>query len=634
MGLEYLEGECIAGRFELVEMVGQGGYGAVFDATQLSVGRRCAVKLLLPGHNHDESVEKRFRVEARTTSRLAHPNTVVLYDFGVDEETGLLFLVTEFLDGLTLHQHLKKRARMGVGRTVRILEQVAGSLGDAHDRGVVHRDVKPKNIMLVERAGRPDFVKVIDFGIVKALSDEYGEGTRLTRTGMMIGTPKYMAPEQLRDGSLDGRADQYALAVVAYRMLTGRNPFRAGTPMETAMRQVNDQPLPLRTYCPELEVSADFEDVLLRALEKSPRARFDTVADFVNALRASVPQRVVAEDGHDHNVAPSSPSTAEADGDVVDPTVVLGADEVGTGDLELSESSSGEIGIEDRGGDTADEGTAETAQVLPDLDNGEEKTAETARAVPTPPTPEDDGESEERDRGGVDPTEAGYGAAVDEEGDADVAARSSSAAEQRCRERSESTLDIGSEKTDQWSRRDVWLVALAVVSVLLFAMSLVFLFAGGHLSEEPVSASEPVAESAEEVGPVFDEENDREENDDTGGEVVAEAVEKTVDKLADARQLGAEGAEREARSSENHSESVDDEPAPSGPAEVTVTLIPWGTLYVDGEPISDETRQSVTLDSGRYELSLRQEGVIRATRVIDVTPGESKMVTLEAQFDQ
>ena len=292
MRLEELEGDILAERFRLERMVGQGGYGAVFEATQLSVGRRCAVKIMLPGRSTNESVEERFRDEARATSRLTHPNSIVLYDFGIDEKSGFLFLATEFLDGATLHEVLKAEKTLEVRRAVSIMKQVAASLQDAHSLGLVHRDIKPNNIMLIERAGTTDFVKVIDFGIVKALRGQLSRDTDLTCTGMLIGTPKYMAPEQILGKEMDRRVDQYVLGVVGYRMLTGRNPFRAGAPMETAMRHVNDRVLPLRSYRPELEVSAEFEDAFMRALEKSPEYRFEQILDFVNALEESMDERI------------------------------------------------------------------------------------------------------------------------------------------------------------------------------------------------------------------------------------------------------------------------------------------------------------------------------------------------------
>ena len=288
MRLDDLEGKVIAERFQLKSMIGKGGYGAVFEAIQLSVKRRCAVKILLPGRSDKDAVESRFHSEARTTSRLTHPNSLVLYDFGVDEKTGFLFLATEFIDGKTLHQVLETRGTLSVSRTLTILEQVAASLADAHSHGLVHRDIKPKNIMIVERAGQKDFVKVIDFGIAKVLGARGGTYQDLTQTGMLVGTTQYMAPEQLLGGDLDGRVDQYTMAVVGYKMLTGRNPFRGATTMKTAMRHVNEEPLPLRTYRPELKVSAEFEDVFLRALEKTPEHRYPDTMSFVEALRGAV----------------------------------------------------------------------------------------------------------------------------------------------------------------------------------------------------------------------------------------------------------------------------------------------------------------------------------------------------------
>lgn len=565
MRLEKLVGTTIAGRFRLGEMVGKGGYGAVFEATQLSMGRRCAVKILLPGRTADEDdVERRFRTEAKNTSRLNHPNTLVVYDFGVDDEKRVLFLVTEFLDGHTLYELLERRDVVEVDRAISLMEQVAGSLADAHDRGLVHRDVKPKNIMLIERAGRADFVKVIDFGIAKALGGDMGEGADLTRTGLLIGTPKYMAPEQIMGGDLDGAADQYALALVGYRMLTGRNPFAASAPMETAMRHLNDRPLPLRTYRPELEVTAAFEDVMLRALEKPPEHRFDDIETFVERLREVREESALVE-------------AMSMDSDE-DPDVTEEATEEGPPELPDDEPS----GESEQGDST----------------QSEQVTVEARRVGTTV----------------IDPDE------IDENG-------------------------TGRSGWSKWAPK----FAAASVAILILTAGVVVL--GGSSDEtgagpetgmdegdpsphqQEASAGAQLPAEAEEVEAV---EGDSESETDDGTtpdraerlQGVRESVDTGADGIDDAHAAAIEEARREGERLERQRRN-----RPAEPARVTVTLIPWGTLYVDGREQSDQVRQQVELSEGRHRLTLRQRGEVRASETVVVEAGESRTIALEAQFE-
>ncbi len=544
MELKAMEGQIIADRFRLQKMVGKGGYGAVFKATQLSVGRTCAVKILLPGRCDDEAVEKRFRAEGRTTSRLTHPHSLVLYDFGVDDATGFLFLATEFLDGHTLDRLLKLESTLEVGRTVSILRQIGASLADAHGHGLVHRDIKPKNIMLVHRAGQRDFVKVIDFGIAKTLHADLGEEGGLTRTGMMLGTPQYMAPEQLLASSVDGRTDQYALAVVGYRMLTGRNPFRAGAAMETAMRHINDRPMPLRAYRPDLEVNADFEDAFLKALQKSPEHRFDRITEFINAI-------IEACEG-----------------------------------VDLQK--------------TAEESTCQTVAMEAENIDGEQARRDDGNSRGRPPA-----------------------STIDARARADIRETESAA-------RSELT---------SYSIHKLWVVATS--SLLLFGAIVGAIVVASsptavpeeealYVAEEAAAqAEEPPAEPVDSA--VGDEAN-------TVSAKLAFAVDEGMMTAGRAAELARSDADARAErlrapaGVEGGGEADSDGGASAGPARLTVTLIPWGTLYVDGEPKSNQTRQSVTLSPGEYELTLRQQGKVRARRLVDVNSGESKMVVLEADF--
>jgi serine/threonine-protein kinase len=283
-----LLGQSLAGRFQLERVLGKGGYGAVFEATQLSVGRRCAVKVLAPRDGVDAKSMARFEREARSTSRLTHPNTITIYDFGEDREHAVFFIAMEYLEGRDLSDHLQEQT-MGVQDVVHVLRQVAASLDDAHRQGIVHRDIKPQNIMICPRPGDPLGVKVIDFGIAKAMGNNGSPAaTALTMTGTIVGTPQYMSPEQVRDVDVDGRSDQYSLAACAYVMLAGRPPFLGSSPIDIATRHLTDQPLPVSVLVPSLGLAEAFDDALLRALEKNPADRFATCTAFVDALADAV----------------------------------------------------------------------------------------------------------------------------------------------------------------------------------------------------------------------------------------------------------------------------------------------------------------------------------------------------------
>ncbi len=628
MRLQKLEGEVVANRFRLREMVGKGGYGAVFEAVQLSVDRRCAVKILLPGRSDDVAVEKRFRAEARATSRLAHPNSLVLYDFGVDEELGFLFLATEFLDGDTLHAVLKKDAPFTVERTIAILAQVAASLDDAHSQGLVHRDVKTKNIMLVERAQRTDFVKVIDFGIAKAICGEMDGQTALTQTGMLIGTPQYMAPEQMLGDDIDGRTDQYALAVVGYRMLTGRNPFRAETPMETAMRHLNDKPMPLRTYRRELKVNRKFEEAFLRALDKSPGRRFSCVTDFVDALEQAQNSSKWAGTGI------SLPESARRARQAKTVQVDINPEDY-PGLYEESDVTV-EKPIERDAEETVEEpiecDAEETVEELPTECNAEEtvdelpSTREIVRAAP------------------ASISESTIELEIVDDNDTSTKTKTKTA----------SLAEIQDDKDRSTRLPHIGMPAPAVV--VAAAVSLV-LFAGSAMAVILSSSSAGKTADRPAVAQIAMEDGGDNAEDD-GKEVeyrpsavmptIGEARESMRQSLGSAQKAARKEAKKRAEQRDEERRRLAEQKAetaarekpppkkvrPPEPAEVTATLIPWGTLYVNGERQSNATRQQVTLQPGRHELTLRQQGTVRATQTVDVAPGESKMVVLEVNFDQ
>lgn len=281
------------GRFTLKRKLGEGGYGAVYEGLQTSVKRRCAIKLMRSEHGPDrQMMVERFKAEALATSKLQHPNTVVIYDFGVDEAMDVLFLAMEFLGGHSLDDVLKEEHALPLDETLSIINQIAASLHHAHQRGIIHRDIKPHNIMVLER--HPAKIKVIDFGIARVLREQTTESPMqtLTRTGMLLGTPHFMAPEQIRGEEVDGRADIYALGMCIYKMLSGRTPFSGASAVDIACQHLVDTPKPLSYYAPDLNLPEAFEMALLKSVAKKPDERFDDIVEFANTLTEAARYRV------------------------------------------------------------------------------------------------------------------------------------------------------------------------------------------------------------------------------------------------------------------------------------------------------------------------------------------------------
>ncbi len=273
-----LLGTVVGHRFEIVSRIGAGGMGVVYKARQLGMDRWVAVKVLLKELAHDNKVVKRFKIEALAASRLTHPNTIRIYDFGQTEDANL-YIAMEFLEGQSLHQALRREGPMPARRVLHILKQIAASLSEAHSKGIVHRDLKPDNIFLTTVDGDPDFVKVLDFGVAKLREADRRQGT-LTQAGVIFGTPRYMAPEQCRSLSVDHRADLYALGVIAYEALTGVPPFDAESPLAILIQHVQESPRPLAAVRPDVEVPEEVERLVMRCLEKSPERRFHDAAQL------------------------------------------------------------------------------------------------------------------------------------------------------------------------------------------------------------------------------------------------------------------------------------------------------------------------------------------------------------------
>jgi serine/threonine-protein kinase len=285
-----LIGRLINGRFKIVSVIARGGMGKVYKAEQAPLGRLCALKVLSPKYEGDRDPEfhKRFFLEASTAAKLSHSNTVTIFDYGQDGDD-LYYIAMEYIEGRTLHRALREEGPLDEGRTAHIAGQICRSLREAHGHGVVHRDLKPGNILLSDRADERDLVKVLDFGLVK---DVTGEAEDLTQAGLFMGSPKYMAPEQILGGEITARTDIYSLGVMMYEMLTGKVPFDRGASVGTLMAHVNDPLPPLRGVNPKLQASPTMENIVYRCLEKEPSKRFNSMKDLLNALK-----RVGNEDG-------------------------------------------------------------------------------------------------------------------------------------------------------------------------------------------------------------------------------------------------------------------------------------------------------------------------------------------------
>jgi serine/threonine protein kinase len=298
-----LVGSVLADRYEILRRIGEGGMGAVYEARHTVIGKRVAVKVLLEKFLEKPELVARLLQEARLASSIGHENIVDVTDFGTTVD-GRAFVVMEFLEGESLAQLVIRDAPLPVERSLRISRQVASALGAAHDKGIVHRDVKPENVYLVRRADA-DYVKVVDFGVSKAVHtrEEGPEWQRLTRTGMVLGTPLYMSPEQARGGEdIDARADIWAVGVLLYECLTGEVPFRAHNYLGVISQVLTEEAAPPSRLRPELGIPAGVETVVMRALEKDRTRRYQQMSDLERDL-----ERLLSGD---HNVG--LPPTVEA----------------------------------------------------------------------------------------------------------------------------------------------------------------------------------------------------------------------------------------------------------------------------------------------------------------------------------
>ena len=288
-----LLGMVIEGKYRVEQKLGAGGFGAVYRAVHTETGGNVCIKLLHANLCSDEQAVRRFYIEAQNTHKLHHPNTVRVSDFGQTEK-GVLFLAMEFVAGQPLSEVIRAEGRVSAGRAVRIVSQILKSLAEAHSHGVVHRDVKPQNIMLIDQIGEPDFVKVQDFGISKAV-----DPMRASTKGS-IGTPRYMAPEQWRAESVDGRADLYSVGCILYQLLAGRTPFvvkGSGTDQALAfmVAHIQNPPDPLLEVAPGA-CPSPLANLVMQLLEKRREDRPGSAEGVLRTLMRIRQEHGLSED--------------------------------------------------------------------------------------------------------------------------------------------------------------------------------------------------------------------------------------------------------------------------------------------------------------------------------------------------
>jgi serine/threonine-protein kinase len=284
-------GRVISGRYRIERPIARGGMGRVYLATQLQLGRPVAVKILNPEfQKSDPQFARRFCLEASISARLAHPNVVTVHDYG-ESEDGELFMAMELLKGRTLSSLIQSEAPLPPARIIHVALQIARALRDAHDKGVIHRDLKPGNVMLIEAGDDLDFVKVLDFGLVKLFVPEgqavglEGDGVELTRAGTLLGSPRYMSPEQIRGLSLDPRTDLYSLGVILFTMAAGKPPFTGTSSVDLIYKHVHHPVPALHEVAPGVDCPPELERIITRCLQKRRDDRYASMAEVIGALK-------------------------------------------------------------------------------------------------------------------------------------------------------------------------------------------------------------------------------------------------------------------------------------------------------------------------------------------------------------
>ncbi|HEY5946444.1 MAG TPA: protein kinase, partial [Kofleriaceae bacterium] len=275
-----LSGTVLDGRYQVIEPIAEGAMGSVYRGERLKLGRAVAIKVMHQELPDELASRQRFEREAKLMALLEHPNCVSVIDFGLHEDKP--FLVMDLVRGTSLLELLDKVGHLDIARSADIIRQTLSGLAHAHELGIVHRDIKPANIMISEKSGFGQQVRILDFGLARLLDNE---GTKLT-TGIVVGTPNYMAPEQCKGGDIDSRTDLYACGVMLFEMLTGRKPFVADDPIQVVRKHLMERPPTLASAMPNVDFG-DFEAVVNKALSKSANDRFESAAEMAKAVEAA-----------------------------------------------------------------------------------------------------------------------------------------------------------------------------------------------------------------------------------------------------------------------------------------------------------------------------------------------------------
>ncbi len=342
-------GQLVAGRYRVVRQLGEGGMGQVYLAMHEAIEKEVALKILKPEYSAKEDIVTRFQQEAISASRIKHPNVLEVFDFG-KVDNGCAFLAMEFLSGNDLADELVQHGYLSTKRALRILLQICRALASAHKAGVVHRDMKPDNVFLQRTADGEEIVKIVDFGIAQLRNTNEEEAKsaptrrRLTKTGMIFGTPEYMAPEQAAGKKADQRVDVYATGIILFEMFTGAVPFTGDSFMAVLAAHLNDPVPSMLAYRPDLDISPELHAVVTRALSKNADERFMSMADFAGAVVATPEgkQLHAAGDLNPTTLPPPPPSLGSSQ---ANPTRPQGSDDIARygvhqgSDPELSRSS-------------------------------------------------------------------------------------------------------------------------------------------------------------------------------------------------------------------------------------------------------------------------------------------------------
>jgi serine/threonine-protein kinase len=314
-GSDSLVGRVLAERYHILKRIGEGGMGRVYLGEHVKMNRQCAIKVMSPALVNDHESAARFAREASSAARIIHPNVAAVFDYG--ESDGLVYLVMEYVDGEPLSRIMAREAPLSLERSVDLARQIADGLGSAHELGIVHRDLKPDNILISRNKAGREVAKVVDFGIAKVVKESAADA--LTRTGLVIGTPEFMSPEQLLGDPIDARSDLYALGCIVHLMLTASPPFAAATREQMIKRRLTEDAPHVQQLDPGLPDSLD--RIVVRLLARNPVERYASAAEVRDALSGTHGRRnVVGPSLHTPQPTPRSAPTLSFESALIAPT--------------------------------------------------------------------------------------------------------------------------------------------------------------------------------------------------------------------------------------------------------------------------------------------------------------------------